>query len=709
MPRILLFLASTTALTGPAFAQDENPVTTEERDAQRPETDDPATGSTEIDAPVVAGTDRNTYTAADFERFSPTTALDMVRRIPGFTIQQGDDRRGLGQGGDNVLINGQRVSGKSNDAVTALGRIPAANIIRIEVRDAATLDIPGLSGQVVNIVAESTGISGSFEWNPQFRARITNPRLYTGEISVTGTQGPIEYTLGLSNNSDSFRGGNRGFEFVTDPQGNLLDTRFEEGRFSGDRPKLSGTFAIDGPGSSIGNLNLSYERFYFRGREDSDRTGVGQVDRFRTFRDSEDEWNFEIGGDFEFALGPGRLKLIGLRSFERSPFVTTVITTPADGTPPTGNRFNRLFDEGEWIGRAEYSWAMGGDWQVSVEGALNTLDAQSQLFALDPMGDFQPIVLPNSNSRVEEQRAEANITYGRPLAGNLTFQASIGGEYSELSQTGANGLTRTFYRPKGFVSFAWAPNETLDINARIEREVGQLDFGDFVASVELSTNNQNAGNPNLVPPQSWNFEVEATQQLGEFGSITAKVYYESISDIVDQVPLGPIAEAPGNLASARRYGFEWNSTFNFDPLGWRGARLDMQIEARGSRVRDPLTGENRRISNDFSHYFEIELRHDIPNTDWAWGVSYEHYAEANSFRLNQIGSFEQYPGFAGAYIEHKDVFGLRVRGGVYNLLGNNEDFTRIVSVDRRDGPIAFTEDRSRNFGPIFSFTVAGSF
>ncbi|MGP1283468.1 MAG: TonB-dependent receptor plug domain-containing protein [Parasphingopyxis sp.] len=691
MRRISWLLVSGSLLAFPAHAQNDDGEET-----------------IETVAPASPG-DGQDYTPADFARFSPNSALDMVQQIPGFTIQQGDERRGLGQGGDNVLINGERVSGKSNDAVTTLGRISAANVIRIEVRDAASLDIPGLSGQVVNVVAETTGVSGNFAWNPQFRARITNPRLTNGEISVSGTQGAFDYTLSLSNTDDSFRGGAEGPELVVDPAGQVVGFHDEVATFSGDEPVLSGTFRYDGPGSSIGNLNLSYGRRYFRGSEDSARTGQGLPDRTRFFRDREDEWNFEISGDFEFALGPGRLKLIGLRGFERSPFETSLITDFVDDTPSIGDLFVRTLDEGEWIARAEYGWQMGGDWQVAVEGALNTLDVRSQLSALDANGDFQPIILPNSNSRVEEERAEVNITYGRPLGPSLTLQASIGGEYSTIMQSGANGLTRSFYRPKGFVSLAWQASENLDVRARVEREVGQLDFSDFVASTNIGSDSQDAGNPNLVPPQSWNYEIEATQQLGAFGSVTARLYYEQISDIVDQIPLGATAEAPGNIDSAKRYGLEWNSTFNFDPLGWRGGRLDVELTLQRSRVRDPLTGENRPISNDTQRDIEIELRHDIPATDWAWGLEYEDYREATGFRLTQTNFFRTQAPFVGAYIEHKDVFGLRVRGGVYNILDRDEDFTRTFFVNRRDGPVAFIEDRTREFGPIFSFQVSGSF
>ena len=72
-----------------------------------------------------------TYTPADFARYAPRNALDMLEQVPGFQIREADIERGLGEATGNVLINGQRVSGKSNDVLTQLGSIPAGNVVRI--------------------------------------------------------------------------------------------------------------------------------------------------------------------------------------------------------------------------------------------------------------------------------------------------------------------------------------------------------------------------------------------------------------------------------------------------------------------------------------------------------------------------------------------------------------------------------------------------
>ena len=60
------------------------------------------------------GAIRQTYYPEDFVQFVPRSALDLVKQIPGFSVDEGGGDRGFGQADTNVLINGRRVSGKSN-------------------------------------------------------------------------------------------------------------------------------------------------------------------------------------------------------------------------------------------------------------------------------------------------------------------------------------------------------------------------------------------------------------------------------------------------------------------------------------------------------------------------------------------------------------------------------------------------------------------
>jgi hypothetical protein len=677
------------------------------------ETSPAAANAPTPDAPPLAARQASrTYQPADFARFAPRTALDMLNNVPGFSIDAGDtSRRGLGQATGNVLINGQRFTGRSTDIITELGRISATNVVRIEIVDGATTNISGLTGQVANVITASRGLSGSFAWRPQIRRDRTPARLLDGEVTINGTLGGTQYTLGLRNVSR--RNGNAGPEIVTTPAGLVLDRRDEMLFVNEDGPRISGSIRRNFSDGSILNANAAFALFNLDVGEDSLRSGPSQPDRNRTLREREREFNYELGGDYEFGLGGGRLKLIGVHRFEHSPYTQTLDIIYSDGRPRDGQRFTQTADETESILRGEYRWTGGrNEWQASLEGALNRLDIANNLFVLNPAGTFLPVVGAATESVVEERRAEATITFSRPLSSTLTLQAAAGAEYSELTQTGAGGLSRQFVRPKGFVNLAWRSSSDLDVSFRVERAVDQLNFFDFVASSNVSAGTANAGNANLVPPQRWNAQIQARRNLGPWGTVTGRLYGSLITDIVDVIPIGATGQSPGNLpGSSMIYGFQLISTINFDPIGWRGAKLDANLQFQGSSLEDPLTGLRRPFNERMTSQMELTLRHDIPNTQLAWGLTGFRYRQSAGYRLDQRFRFLDTPGSLGAFVEHKDMFGLTVRASVDNLLGTNESFSRTFFDERRNATNSnalFTEYRDRFYGPVFTLSISGT-
>ena len=652
---------------------------------------------------------RRTFTPGDFDRFVPRTALDMARQIPGFSIREGDDTRGLGQADTNVIVNGRRISGKSNGPVEALGRIAAGDVVRLELVDGASLDIGGLTGQVLNVITSSTGrIAGQFKYSPQFRSRGTPARWGQISVSLSGGSDATEWTIAFENDQD--RRGDSGPEFVRDGAGNLIELREEFRVVRGEKPAFSGSFTRIAGNGNVLNLTGEVSGNIFRDEERSDRTPVGGTANTRMFEASEDEFRFELGADYQFALGPGRLKLIGYHSFENSPTRSATLTRFADGSPDAGSVFTRDADEGETIARAEYSFgAAGGDLQIAAEGVKNYLDITSALDVRDANGVLQPTPIAGASARVDEDRAEASVTYSRPLAANLQFQSSIGGEYSRISQSGPFGQTRTFYRPKGFVSLDWKASDAVSLSGRLEREVGQLSFFDFIATVDLNQDTADVTNANLVPQQSWVVELEGNLALGALGSLSLRPYYESISDIVDQIPIAGGGQAPGNLPSAKRFGVDGDLTLLSEGIGWKGTRFDAAVELGGSSVRDPLTGKSRKISESQSARLEFDLRHDFTGNPWAMGSRLVWERDAPLVRLDDISQRHDSFAFVSAFVENKDVAGMTVRADIANLADRKNRFDRTVFFDRAAGLVAFTEDRDRTFGTIFTLTVEGSF
>src|SRR5690606_8565595 len=132
----------------------------------------------------------------------------------------------------------------------------------------------------------------------------------------------------------------------------------------------------------------------------------------------------------------------------------------------------------------------------------------SSLDVLQPDGTFTPTPFPGATGGVTEDRYETILTHNRTLAKGLTLQLGGGAEYSKLVQTGPGGLAREFWRPKGSLTLGWTPMTGLDNSIKLARTMGQLSFGDFLASVDLAEDNGNAGNAQLVPEQAWEAVLE---------------------------------------------------------------------------------------------------------------------------------------------------------------------------------------------------------
>ncbi|MFL6721204.1 MAG: TonB-dependent receptor plug domain-containing protein [Sphingomonas sp.] len=654
---------------------------------------------------------KRVYTPADFTRFAPKTAYDMLAQVPSFTIRTVDtSQRGLGQASENVLINGERVNNKSG-AADELQRTSASAVDRIEIVDAASLGIAGLSGQVANVVLKRTGKgSGQYDWYVNFRAHFTEPEFMGGSISYSNKAGPVDYTLSVANGAG--RGGLGGPVKIFDANHVLTQTRHERYHSEFEQVNSKLKLAIDGPGSSVGNLLLGYTPYWSPQFQGDTRLFTSGEVRTRTNRSADKGFYVDVNGDYEFALGPGRLKLIGLRHWEHEPILTTDITEfVSTGANPLGTRFSRDTHLGEAIARAEYHWKGGpNDWQVSFERAFNSLDQKGRLFQLDPAREFVELPFPEGTGEVTELRYETIGTLSRPLTRNLDLQVAAGAEVSYLDRVDDDQPARKFFRPKGSITLGWRPAKDWDVSLKLRRRVGQISFYDFLAQPHLSQDRENAGNPDLVPPQSWEAETEFSRDLGRWGKTRLNLHYYRVTDIIDVVPIGTSGQGIGNLPRAEKAGAESMNTFNLDPLGWHGAKLDLNAGFEWTSVKDPLTGLSRPISGNYDRWGNLQIRHDVPRTPFAWSayVQYNHYAK--NYYLTEIYRSLDIPWLVGFYVEDKNVLGLTVRLQADNIFNSRHTFNRIVYAGFRDrAPIAFFEDHNDLVGPLFKVSVKGTF
>jgi hypothetical protein len=657
----------------------------------------------------------DSYPRSYFDQYAPATAFEMIVRIPGFNLSGANFGRGLGQGGANVLINGERLTGKT-DVGAQLSRIGAANVIQINIVDGAALKIPGLSGQVANIITKSTGISGTFEWTPEFRPRL-EPNWFRGAATLSGETGNLSYTLGVRNNA--FRQGTYGLETLSAADGTVFELRDEQSRDYGDQPGFTADLNWTPKPGHIGNLNLEYNESNYIGTENSFRNAVtarGET-LVTQFRATEDEWNASAGADYEFPLpifgAKGKFKTIGYFRFENSPTLSQF--EGFEGPRRIfGSRFVQDADEGEAIIRSEYSWTpkTGRDWQFGLEGAFNYLDITSAL-ALVEGENYVEAPLNDATSRVEEQRAETTLTHSRTLSPKWDMQASIGVEYSEISQTGVslpNEIIRDFIRPKGFLSVTYKPTNGKLWRAKLDRQVGQLSFFDFISSVSVIDDLDRAGNVNLVPAQTWRAELAYERDFGQGNTWNTTLDGSLISDLVDRIPVGVDGDAVGNIDTAYTYALHSDVTLKGEKWNFDGTELNLGFGLHFSHVDDPLENFDRRLNGDSRWHWNVGFRHDIPNTDYAYGFDFNQQRNAPVYRLRTVQQFTFKGPFAAVFVEHKDIAGLKLNFQLSNLFESSDDFDRIFYTQRRDlGRIDFTESREREFGMILRARLSGTF
>lgn len=294
------------------------------------------------------------YYPEEFLQFAPRNALDLVEEIPGFSVEGGtfsDGGRGFGEASGNLLVNGDRISSKSTSTRDELSRIPVANVIRIEIVDGNTLDSPGLSGQVANVfVLETSSISGQYSWRPSYSTGPQGLDPWEGDVSIRGSTGSV--TFSIAADIGGFGSGSVGTLVVTPANEQSQVFEYLNSRRS-RRPSMSGIFSFDIAPDIRANMNLSGSLNRFRSHQTEISLARGDVpDTAERFRSRNNEYNYEIGGDIEFPLGPGRLKLIALESFVDSNFVTTSFLGLGAITVG-GSQFARGSQTGERIARAE--------------------------------------------------------------------------------------------------------------------------------------------------------------------------------------------------------------------------------------------------------------------------------------------------------------------------------------------------------------------
>ena len=608
------------------------------------------------------------YDAAFFAQYAPATALDIVRRVPGFSIEQSNgDVRGFAGAAGNVVFNGARPSSKSDSLETILARIPANRVLRVEIGpgDLFGSDFSGKS-QVLNVILTAAGgVSGN--------ATIKLQRLFDGtvvpnaEASVLIKRGAS--TINLAAATGRYDSIEEGFDALTNlPGGTFREFRRKVNTYQPREPYVSASWGMEQAADRSIHVNARYSANTFDLQQTNrvtPATGPLRDDRlFQRYRTP----GYELGGDITRPLAGGALKFVALANRRTRDTFDTNLNRVNGATIGGFEQFvDARYDEA--LGRLSWSRAnlLGVSFELGGEIAYNRLDNATQLFVLDAAGGRTQIALPIDDATVDELRTETYVNAGRSLGKTLRLDASLAFETSKLTVSGDADQQRTLRFLKPSLTLDWKPTGGWHAQVVARRKVAQLDFFDFISNAELAAERVNGGNADLQPQRAWELRGTLEHPLLGKGQAKLEAGYDRVEKLQDRVLTDDGFDAPGNIGTGTRVFMSLTLDAPLDALGLKSFHLRSEGTLQKSRVRDPLSGQVRGWSGFYPTWqWSTELRRDAGK--WAYGASIFDRDKFTFFRTDEIDSNLDSRPFVSAFAEYRPDPKTTVRLDLDNLL-----------------------------------------
>lgn len=621
------------------------------------------------------------FTPDFFADQRPTTALDMVNRVPGFSVSDGDGSRGFEGSVGNVLINGSRPASKNDSGSNVLGRTLASNVERIElIRGGAPgIDMQGFS-VVVNVVTRSqasqqtivTGNAVLFEGGQD---------VYGGSVQFTAREGDRTWGFTLSDGLSMSDSNGTGPVIRRNGAGTIIR---DEDYFNDQK----------GGGQSV---RVNYASPFLGGKIDltaryglNDYEGINLQTSPTVRRESlyaEDGSSGEFGAVYTRPLS-SRFNLETRFIHEFSDFdAVSTNRTRLSGVDSPEQRFESDGNASETIlrGLIRFEQSPKLTWEFGGEVAYNMLETE-QAFSIGGA----PVPLPSASVKVEETRGEVFGKGTWRVRDDLTIEGGLRMEASTITQSGDADQEKSFFFPKPRLLATWTPMPNNQFRLRFEREVGQLDFGDFAASADLEDENVFGGNIDLEPEQRWISELIYERRFLGDGIVSIGLRHDEIVDAIDVIPLDDGLSAVGNIGDGTLDQLAVNVLVPMDWAGFTGGRLGFRNTWNQTEVTDPTTGEARPISNVRSTQATFTIAQDITSWKLQWGGAWIPLLGQTSFDPDQRFSWRGRDYFE-AWAEYKPTPTLSIRAQIN--IWDNFDQERIAYGDRVSRPVSYIETR----------------
>ena len=666
------------------------------------------------------------YDQAYFRQYNITNAADAIKRIPGVenlssgnnSYEPGDNnkRRGFGSSGTQILINGERQSSKSNNIIKTLERINADSLIRIEVirGTEAGLDVRS-DGVIVNIIVDGNLSKDSGTWNAALGYLTSGSSNWRGIGSWSTKIKKTDIVLGFERIGDL--NSRKYNEFTVDQEQSLLYYRLRETieYQSSNRVNIDLNSKINDK-STIrintlvwfnGKENAPQIQEYFSPSDINNEAFYKKINWDRI----EDNDGWEFGGDWEHQINKNhslKLRVVLTEENEDQNDISFLDDTENSYNNSTETNIRK---ENERIIRLSFNKLIGknSSLEYGLESAYNKLNSIFNLKFFDSNSIDTNACLINTSGLVEEDRYEGFLSYNLPLSKKIRLELALNYEWSEISQSGDINLSRKFKYWKPRIDLKWDYKKNRQLRINVERNVGQINFDDFISSYDQFEESIRAGNPDLRPETEWKLKVEHEWRLpNDGGVITLKGSAREIDGPVDRLPIDGYAGI-GNLGSGERTKATIDGSIRINKI-LEGGVFRFKSYLQSTKVTDPVSN----IERDFTWYKRWEtmigLRQDIPGGKYSWAMTYRYQSQFNIYDPYLWGRFAEDPTLGFGFTAKLNPK-LNLNFMVKKMLDTNYGFgrKRIYAGFRSNEDLLIQENFDVNEHNFFKIQLEGTF
>jgi len=671
-------------------------------------------------APSGKPADTKIYGADFFANKNPQTAYDMVNLLPGFTFSAGDPTiRGYAEAAGNVLIDGERVSDKQFTLDTVLQHIPADQVDHIEVIEGGR---PGLEmlGQTVaaNVVRKKVA-------NDKIIVSLSNAVFSNGRNTPGGTVELTKHWPGGRTLSGALSASQYvelaegdGLDVTGDLEGNVVNRTSVTSSAGGlnaytyaafSAPAWRGMLSING---SVSRTDYTYQ--------EQDNTTFPAPTSHHLF----EHLGGPLGGELQDELGVHFSRNLGEKWTSETVGLVDVMgqtyTSVLSG-PGLNEQFFEREHVGESLGRTNFRYAANHNLTVefSTEGTYNWLNTTSTYSY-----NATPIPLPNAVATVTELRDQLTANLIWSASKSVELEIGTGVEDSRIASQADVNQSKVLNYVKPRLVLTLTPNPANHLRFRVEHEVSQLNFTDFVASSSLDTGSIRSGNTNIIPQQDWVLEELYERHFWSEGDLMLTYRHYFLADVLDRVPVSSasnpsdVFDAAGNIGNGSEDEAIASLTIPLDHLGMKRAQFKLSAVQQWSKATDPTTGALRSISGLNPLEYSVNLHQDLPRWHANWGGAFLTPCYASStvkgctettYRFDEIDVYRATPTIS-AFAEFRPWKGILLHLEGDNLLQQHYDRDIISYAGPRNGfPVSSIDDRRLTSFASVLFSVRKEF